>query len=260
MRPVSDPNASALACRRVGSGPPVALLHGFTQTGACLGPMADDLAADHETMLVDLPGHGASSGLAGVDLWGAAEAVAAACGRATYIGYSMGGRIALHLALARPDLVSGLVLIGATAGIGNDVEWARRAASDAALADRVEAVGVDAFLDEWLDRPLFAGLPAWARFPGERRTNTVAGLAGSLRHCGTGTMEPLWERVGDIAAPVLCVAGRHDVHFCALAERLASSIGPNADVGIVSGAGHAAHLEAPEVTVALTRDLLTRVL
>ena len=234
------------------------LLHGFTQTGACLGPLSDDLARDHTVRLPDLPGHGGSAMLARADLWHTADLVAEACGTGIYVGYSMGGRAALHLALAHPELVDGLVLIGATAGIEDSVDRAARVAADEALADRVTDIGVDRFLQEWLAQPLFADLPDWARFDDERRANTAAGLAASLRHAGTGAMEPLWDRLGSIDVPVLCLAGEHDTKFTALAERLAASIGPNATVGIVAGAGHAVHLEAPDATIALVRNWLSR--
>jgi 2-succinyl-6-hydroxy-2,4-cyclohexadiene-1-carboxylate synthase len=249
--------------RTDGSGPPVLLLHGFTQTGACMGPLADDLARDHRVLLVDLPGHGGSAGLTGADLWTAADAVARAVadvapqdGPVTVIGYSLGGRLALHLALRHPDTVQSLVLIGATAGIDDDAARAPRAADDAALADHIVDVGVDAFLHEWLAQPLFADLPAWARFDAERRANTAAGLADSLRHAGTGVMEPLWDRLGAIDVPSLVLAGERDAKFAGLARRLAEAIGADASVDLVPDAGHAAHLEAPDDVISRVRALL----
>jgi 2-succinyl-6-hydroxy-2,4-cyclohexadiene-1-carboxylate synthase len=248
--------------RTVGTGPPVLLLHGFTQTGACLGPLADDLARDHTVVLPDLPGHGGSGGVTGAGLWDTADLLAdvvadLSARPVVVVGYSLGGRTALHLALAHPDLVGALVLVGATAGIDDPDERAVRAASDDALADRIERVGVDAFLEEWLAQPLFAGLPPWARFDDERRSNTAAGLADSLRHAGTGRMDPLWDRLGSLDVPVRCLAGQRDAKFRALAERLAAAVGPTGAVGVIDGAGHAAHLEAPEAVVGQVRDVLT---
>lgn len=247
-------------------------LHGFTQTGGCLGPLADELARSHAVVSPDLPGHGDATALADLDLWSTASHLARAIGPtldgpSVWLGYSMGARVALHVALSHPELVSGLVLIGGTAGIddttagtehgqngeadqngetGQNGEPARaaRRASDAALADRLERIGVDAFLEEWLALPLFEGLPDWARFEHERRRNTAAGMAGSLRHAGTGSMDPLWDRLDNIDVPTLCVAGEHDSKFAALAERM-SVVLPHGTAVTIADAGHAAHLEQP---------------
>ena len=120
----------------------------------------------------------------------------ASCGPATYVGYSMGGRLCLHLALARPETVERLVLVSATAGIEDDDERATRRAADDALATSLERDGVDAFLDGWLAQPMFATLAD----PGldDRRRNVAAGLASSLRLAGTGTQQPLWDRLASL--------------------------------------------------------------
>lgn len=134
------------------------MVHGFTQTARCWGPFGTDLAADHDVWAVDAPGHGDSAGVE-ADLVDGATLLGATGGRATYLGYSMGGRLALHLALSRPALTERLVLIGATAGIEDEDERSARKAADEALAAHIEDIGVDAFLEEWLALPLFAGLP-----------------------------------------------------------------------------------------------------
>ena len=162
--------------------------------------LAADLADDHEVVAVDAPGHGGSADVR-ADLVAGAALLGATGGRATYVGYSMGGRLCLHLAVARPDLVERLVLVSATAGIDDPIERAERRAADEALAASIERDGVDAFLARWVAQPLFAGLAD----PGldDRRRNTVAGLASSLRLAGTGTQEPLWDRLrgADDAGP-----------------------------------------------------------
>ena len=227
-----------------GTGPRVVLVHGFTQTRAHWGLISSRLALDHEVVRVDAPGHGRSAELT-ADMADGADLLGATAGHATYIGYSMGGRLCLHLALARPDLVRGLVLVGATAGIEDPVERDRRVAADEKLARHVEAGGVDAFLAWWLGQPLFAGLDDEAADVASRRENTAAGLAASLRQAGTGAQEPLWDQLGRLPMPVLVVAGQHDRPFAAVAGRLAASIGDNAELALVPGAGHSAHLEDP---------------
>jgi 2-succinyl-6-hydroxy-2,4-cyclohexadiene-1-carboxylate synthase len=239
----------------VGAGRRIVLVHGFTQTGRSWGVVADDLARDHEVVTVDAPGHGGSAGVA-ADLPSGAALLGAAGGEATYVGYSMGGRLALHLALARPDLVDGLVLLGATAGIEAGEERAARRASDEALAADLERDGLDAFLERWLAQPLFASLSPAAADRDDRRRNTPAGLASSLRLAGTGTQEPLWDRLASLAMPVLVLAGEQDERFAAVGRRMATAIGPNAAFAVVPDAGHAAHLEQPQIFGRLLRDWL----
>lgn len=240
---------------REGEGPPIVLVHGFTQTRRCWGPEADDLARDHEVIRVDAPGHGRSADiLAGLRTGG--RLIADQGGEATYLGYSMGARFCLHLALATPDLVRGLVLIGGTAGIEDPTERAARREQDLRTAARIEQEGLEAFLDTWLAQPLFAGLTADKAFREERLENTLTGLMSSLEQAGTGSQDPSWHRLSKLAMPVLVVAGEQDTKFTALAERMGTDIGPNATVAIIPGAGHAAHLEQPDAFLAVLRPWL----
>lgn len=228
----------------------VALLHGFTQTGRSWDHIAAALSAATrgEVITVDMPGHG-GSGAIHVDLLASADLVTAAVGPAVYVGYSMGGRVALHAALRSPEAVRGLVLIGATAGILDEPGRRARRGADEVLATDLERDGIEAFLTRWLANPLFETLPAVAAGLEGRRANTVAGLASSLRLCGTGTQEPLWERLADIACPVRILAGALDAKFCALGAQLAEAIGPNASFATIADAGHAAHLERPHAVI-----------
>jgi pimeloyl-ACP methyl ester carboxylesterase len=148
------------------------------------------------------------------------------------------------------------VLIGATPGIVDDGERDRRRAADAQLARRLLQIGVDAFLDEWLSGPLFASLGPAAACRDERASNTAAGLAASLERCGTGTQAPLWDRLPELDMPVLALAGATDERFAAIGARMVERIGANAGLALVDGAGHAAHLERPEVTAHLVLSWL----
>ena len=167
-------------------------------------------------------------------------------GPADYVGYSMGGRLALHVAVHHPEAVRRLVLIGATPGIEDGVERAQRRASDEELAQAIERDGVDAFLARWLANPLFATLPPEAAALDSRRGNTVAGLAASLRLMGTGAQDPLWDHLPDLRCDALLLAGEADEKFTAIAHRMAAQWGGRAKVEIVEGAGHAVHLERPD--------------
>ena len=244
-----------LAATTAGSGPRVALVHGFTQTARSWGHVAGRLAHQHEVVAVDAPGHGDSSSLRS-DLWTGAAALVEAAGSATYVGYSMGGRLALHAALAHPGTVTRLVVLGATPGIDDATERAARQLSDDSLADDIERDGVDAFLTRWLANPMFARLPADPLDIEDRRRNTTAGLASSLRLAGTGVQESLWDRLAELSMPVLVLAGEYDPKFVDIGRRMTAAIGPHAAFKLVPNAGHAAHLEQPDHFLALIEPFL----
>lgn len=220
------------------------LVHGFTQTLRSWDRLAAPLADSFHVVRVDLPGHGGS---AEVDLAfeETAAAIGDAGGTATYVGYSMGGRLCLRLALDRPDLVRSLVLVGASPGLADDGERAARRAADEALAAEIERSGTAAFLERWLAQPMFSTLQPQPEDLEARLANTSAGLATALRRLGTGGQEPLWDRLGELKMPLLVVAGEDDVRYTEIAAQMAVAIGPNAQVVAVAGAGHAAHLERP---------------
>jgi 2-succinyl-6-hydroxy-2,4-cyclohexadiene-1-carboxylate synthase len=233
------------------------LLHGFTQTGRSWQPVLHALAARYRAVAPDLPGHGAFAERRPAS-FAACDAYLRALtdGRFTLAGYSMGGRIALHAALSLGDRVERLVLIGASPGIADAAERAARAADDAALADRIEALGLEAFAREWEAQPLFAGMPRGVAeiAHADRMRNTASGLAAALRGLGTGAMPSLWERLGELTMPIELVVGERDVKFRAIAERMEAAL-PVARSHVVAGAGHAVHLEAPDAVaeVALAR-------
>jgi 2-succinyl-6-hydroxy-2,4-cyclohexadiene-1-carboxylate synthase len=251
----NEGSLSLLHAEADGRGPRFVVVHGFAQNRNCWGPIATDLARDHEVVRVDAPGHGGSSTYH-AGLRTGARLIAEQGGRAIYLGYSMGARFVLHLALANPELVQRLVLVGGTAGIDDDIARAERKRNDDALADRLEREGLDPFLDAWLAQPLFAGLTDEMQFRAERRENTVEGLAESLRQAGTGSQDPLWARLHRIDMPALIVAGRDDTKFSAEASRMVESIGSNATLALIEGAGHAAHLEQPDQFLATLRAWL----
>jgi 2-succinyl-6-hydroxy-2,4-cyclohexadiene-1-carboxylate synthase len=229
------------------------LLHGFTQTGASWAPVVEALHGRFPIVLPDAPGHGGSSGVR-ADLWQTADLLAEAVTvPAAWVGYSMGGRTALHLALAHPEKVAALVLVSTSAGIDDDAKRAARRAADEALAHRVESEGTERFLAWWLAQPLFATLPQHSAGLEDRLTNTPEGLAASLRLAGAGAQGSLWPRLGELGLcgiPVLLLAGELDRVYRTHAERMATLIGPTARIGTVPGAGHACHLERPHEVAA----------
>ena len=165
----------------------------------------------------------------------------------TIVGYSMGGRLALHLALARPDRVARLVLIGASPGIADEGERTARREADEQLASEIADSSIEEFADRWARTPVLAGLPPEmaSRAHADRLRNTPEGLARALRGLGTGALPSLWDRLGELSMPVVLVVGERDQKFTEIASRMAKAM-PDARVVVVPGAGHAVHLEAPD--------------
>jgi 2-succinyl-6-hydroxy-2,4-cyclohexadiene-1-carboxylate synthase len=232
---------------------PLLLLHGFTQTGRGWDEVARHLGGErYRPLAPDLRGHGAAASRRPIDFASCVADVAGlAAGRFALAGYSMGGRLALHVALAHPDRVSRLVLVSATGGIEDPAERARRRAADEALAAWMEPRLMTEVADRWGAQPLFAGqapeVAAAAR--ADRLRNDPRHLAASLRGIGTGAMEPLWDRLAELAMPVAVLAGERDEKFVALGRRLAGAL-PRGEFVIVAGAGHALALEAPAAVAA----------
>lgn len=231
------------------------LAHGFTQTLRSWDSVASELAGTgHEVVRVDLPGHGGSADLRmGFDE--AADAIGETGRRGVYVGYSLGGRLCLRLAIERPDLVTGLVLLGASPGLADPAERAARRSADEALALEIEAAGTDLFLHRWLSQPLFAGLRLPASDLAARQANRPDGLSAALRLLGTGAQAPLWDRLGSLHMPVLLVVGIDDPKFREVACGMARAI-PAAALAVVTGAGHAVHLEQPQEVAAQITDFV----
>ena len=232
---------------------PLLLLHGFTQTGRGWDEVVRHLAGEpYRPLAPDLRGHGAAGSRRPIDMDSCVRDVAGlAAGRFALAGYSMGGRIALHVALAHPERVSRLVLVSTTAGIEDLGERTARRSRDEELAAWMERATIAEVAARWGAQPLFAGqspeVAAAAR--ADRLCNDPAHLAAALRGVGTGVMTPLWDRLRELGMPVAVLAGERDVKFVALGRRLADAL-PRATLTIVRGAGHALALEAPAAVAA----------
>ncbi len=228
------------------------LLHGFTQTRQSWRRTVAALGGRYRALAPDLPGHGQAAERRPASFAACAAYVRALAGQpCILVGYSMGGRIALHTTLAVPGLVERLVLIGAGPGLADSAEREQRRRADEALAERIEAVGVAAFAEEWGAQALFAGQDerVAAAAHADRLRNTPHGLAAALRGLGTGVMTPLWDRLPQLGIPVTLVVGARDAKFRVIAERMATAL-PDARLHVVEGAGHAVPLERPDAVAA----------
>jgi len=168
-------------------------------------------------------------------------------------GYSMGARLALHVAIAAPAHVRALTLVGAHPGIESADERAARREDDRRWVRLLVEEGIDAFARAWEQQPLFAATPGspTARI---RRAHDPRALARALARLGTGEMEPTWEALPRLHLPVALVVGQRDLKFCALAER-ARALLPSARLEVVAGCGHQLLAEAPDAVAAAITEL-----
>ena len=234
------------------------LLHGFTHTGASWDPVVAELAGSYRVLTPDIRGHGDAADVEPVSLDCVVDDVRAlvAGERFTLVGYSMGGRIAVHVALAMPELVERLVSVSGSPGIADEEERRARREADDALADEFEELEIEELALRWATgTPVLAGQPPHVADAAheDRLRNTSHGLARALRGLGTGALPPVWDRLGEVKVPVTLVVGERDEKFRGIADEMAPLLRGPVDVVVVPGVGHAAHLEAPgRVAVAIS--------
>lgn len=207
----------------------VRLVPGFAQTGKVWDPTIERLKADLEISALEIPQE--------TDFASTALALGAAGGRGMYVGYSMGGRLVLYLALERPELVVQLVMISSSPGLADPQEHEARRAADDDLANWIEEHTHAEFLDRWSRHPLFEDVPD--EVSRRNRLTSTAEIAAQLRRLGQGAQAPLWDRLAELRMPVTFLVGGRDKQYSEIADRAARSIGPNSSVISVSGAGHA---------------------
>lgn len=235
----------------------VVLLHGFGGTRrAWEGVQARLDPERYMPLALDLPGHGGAAQQAEPITFAGtvARVLSEAPDRFILCGYSLGGRVALGVALAAPERTERLLLVSCSPGIEDPSERARRRAADRRLAEDLERMPFERFIERWRSQQLFAGEPEevgeLAR--ADHRRNSPPALAAALRGLGTGEMEPLWDRLPELSMPVQILVGERDRKFQALGRLMLARL-PRGQIEVLPG-GHALALESP---AALARAIAT---
>lgn len=252
-----------------GVSDPVLLLHGFTGCIAAWGrPLLSRLTQGHRVVAVDLIGHGASDRPADPTRYALQEVLRdlvelldhLEIERAHWVGYSMGGRIALAAAVLHPERVRRVVLESASPGLATRGERAVRQESDRALARHLREVGLHDFVERWTAQPLFATLrrrnpDAWQVARERRLDNRADALAACLEGLGAGSQPSFWDRLERVGAAVLVLVGGTDRKFREIGSEMATHL-PRATLRVIEGCGHVVHAEEPEAWLAAVSDFL----
>ena len=223
------------------------MIHGFAGSSRSWDAVATEISDRSELALarIDLPGHGEAVDIDPAGYAQAAEmALSAAPGELVLCGYSLGARVALAAALARPARVAGLVMLSGHAGIDDAEARARRRSADERLAARIEAMDAEQFADLWNGQAVFeADSPEVHRQARAELVEAVpARLAAALRSLGPGAFEPAWGLLADLRMPMLAVAGEDDGDYPLHAQRLARLARGRS---VILPGGHRQHLENP---------------
>ncbi len=252
------------------NNPPLLLLHGFTGAASSWASLASLWSHSYFVVAPDLPGHGQSPPLpVAQDMSVSQTAIVLhqlmlSLGAVPYgvVGYSFGGRIALHLLTIAGQEISCAILESTSPGIADDHLRQLRQISDQELARRIIQRGMDWFVPYWTQLPLFS---SQSRLPKdlqaaqvrERSQHTPWGLAQSLRGAGTGTQEPLWNRLASISSPTLLITGLLDQKYHAIALTMQQQW-PSVKWTALQNAGHNVHLEQPDHFLNIASPFLTQ--
>jgi 2-succinyl-6-hydroxy-2,4-cyclohexadiene-1-carboxylate synthase len=234
-------------------------LHGFTENDLTW----QEVLGQRDDLVTPLmPGHGWKPCTEDLSLEKLADALAAQIGStpADVVGYSMGGRLALILALRHPQSVRRLVLISSGPGFKDqDLQGSRRT-SEMALAETLEEEGLGPFISMWENNPILKPFRSFPRALAEdlrarRMQNDPVGLANALRRLGAGAMPNLWDKLSGIRCQTLLIAGSGDTRYCEVMQEMAALI-PQAELKVVAETGHAIHRERPGDLVKLIYEFL----
>ncbi|MBD3615546.1 MAG: 2-succinyl-6-hydroxy-2,4-cyclohexadiene-1-carboxylate synthase [Gracilimonas sp.] len=245
--------------------PYLVLMHGFMGSGKSFAHLTPALKTFCNPITIDLLGHGDTDGAELHYRFSAKEQVADLTKLISeqlriplfLYGYSMGGRLALQLALHRPDLYKGLILESSTFGIEGETEQQARQALDARRSDAILG-NFEGFLEDWEKMPLFTSSTAKKELLKQaaeiQKQQNPFWLANSLQGFGTGTMPCIRHRLPDISIPVHLIAGEKDTKFVHLNRQMEKEL-PDAKLHIVKKAGHRVYLDKPENIVSIINSV-----
>ncbi len=246
--------------------PNLILLHGFMGSGELFHGLIDSLTPFSNPITVDLLGHGETEGAELHYRFSTKEQVAdlikliseQLSSPVFLYGYSMGARLALQLALLRPDLVQGLVLESGTFGIESDTERQARQSLDASRADQIMG-NFEGFLDDWSTKPLFqssATIEELDKVSLIQKKQNHIWMANSLLGFGTGTMPCVREELKNLVSPVQLIVGEQDSKFIRINQTMNKEI-PDSTLSIVKGANHRVHSDQPEKCAEILNRFIT---
>ncbi|SET33495.1 2-succinyl-6-hydroxy-2,4-cyclohexadiene-1-carboxylate synthase [Oceanobacillus limi] len=248
-----------------GSGEPIVLLHGFTGSTKTWAPFVTDWENDFQIITIDLPGHGRTQ----IDTPRSMEACCEDLSQLFehlslhsfhLIGYSMGGRTALSFAMLYPNYINSLILESSSPGLEMEEDRHKRQVNDETLAQRIEKEGVASFVKFWENIPLFETQKKLDEhiqrsIREERLAQSKEGLASSLRFMGTGSQPNWWGKLNTLKQPVLLIVGELDEKFVRMNQRMRESL-PNSQLIVVNNAGHAIHVEQPEIFGKIVKEFI----
>ncbi|WP_044340359.1 2-succinyl-6-hydroxy-2,4-cyclohexadiene-1-carboxylate synthase [Rossellomorea aquimaris] len=251
-----------------GEGEPLVFLHGFTGDTTTWSRITDRLSSTFTCVSIDLIGHGRTEAPEDFSRYtmdhvsNDLDSILSALevDQAIFIGYSMGGRTALHFAMRYPQKVKALILESASPGLKTGEERMERRKKDHALADRIMREGMEAFVDFWEEIPLFASQKRLndeerAEIRKQRLGQSPLGLSNSLKGMGTGAQDSWWDKLAGLSIPVHLLVGEMDQKFVQIAKEM-KKLNPDFQITTISNTGHAIHVEEPRKFGTIIEELL----
>jgi 2-succinyl-6-hydroxy-2,4-cyclohexadiene-1-carboxylate synthase len=236
--------------------PPILFLHGFLGDCNEFEAVCELISKKYHCVAIALPGHGQTIVQSGDEYYrmeataqGIIEGLNALQIRPEgLVGYSMGGRLALYLALHFPDYFSKVILESASPGLKTEAERQVRQERDRHLAQQLITEDFAVFLKNWYEQPLFASLrqhPGFGELCDRRLHNDPEGVGRSLLHLGLGSQPSLWHRLQDISVPLLLLVGEQDEKFVSINRQMEAQ-GVTAQLKVMPNCGHNIHFENPK--------------